>query len=366
MALAKFLEDITDRFLEDADDRLNGHLGRDWGSGWKATVEVESHAASLVDENGFLWDDRMVFVCGDERVCRVRIAVNGAKVALKWNGRVDAPQPQIIAQENQIRFLSRVSQSGDLHLECGNFSKKYRVSFVHSEPPETLPDFAKELTSLVDSPVEWTQFTFDDFRLKCDDLLAAYQLPQDFCDGVREYFLGIYHEQLNEPHFTKRLEYALTLLTPFFPYSRLAILIGGYIFYRMNAFEVGPVRSGLIRIGQLARFFSSDDIDPIKLKQSSITGSQEPLVISSIDQAIIEAIEFLVESKVNDAEKSLNHAELRRCPVDQHAQERIYFVRAKIAQQRGMSLDASRYAGLLVNSSVPSFQKFAKSFSTLS
>jgi hypothetical protein len=359
MALAKFKEDINERYLDDIEALERRRPRRDPSEGWTRVRAEESDAVALRGTDGTWWDDILVFETGKPVTFETVVARPGVPAHVHWQSPLVGAAPKFEERGGITTMLASCGVSGDLVTNCGNYAKTYRVSFVVQAQPEALPDFAAELAALTAHPPAWTQASFDRFRTSTEGVMQAHKLPADFCDGIREYHLGLFHEQLGEGRFGERLDRAFAQLYPFVPYSRLAALICGYILYRINAFDHPLVHRGLRRLGRVANFFCGH-VNPARGGATIPTAGSSELVISPLDDALIAAVEYLDGGNTNAAQAAAERASTARCRVDTQGLERVYFVRAQIHSRQGNATEAGRYAVLLGNSGVASFRALAQ------
>lgn len=360
MALAKFFEDVRESYLDGVDGRINAVYGRDPEREWKLTAATLTDAVALRSREGILFDDNLVFQTGQRVIFEIVCARGDLAVELKWQTAQKGTLTTLPDDKDAVVLISKHAVSGDLVVSCGNYAKSYRVSFIEGLRPENLPDFAAELATLTANPPSWTQSSFDRFRVGMESVLQTHQLPADFCDGIREYYLGLYHEQIGEGRFVERLDRAYAQLSPFVQFSRLGALICGYHLYRVNAFEAPLVTNALGRIGRVARFFSGEVAPSAPVPKTARKPSRELLIISAVDEAIIAAVEHLDEGDLDLAEASARTAEAARCEIDTQALERIYFLRHEIGLRRGDVRSAAQYAAQLSNSGVANFRALAQ------
>jgi hypothetical protein len=365
MALAKFYEDLVESYLEGADSRVNASYGRDLETEWKQKQATVSDAVTLRGADGVLWDDYLVFLTGKPIPFKIDSARAGATVHIRWQSLGDGTVASIREHGASMQLAASQAFSGDLIVSSGNYSKTYRVSFVAGSRPEALPDFAAELAALTANPPTWTQSSFDRFRVSTEAVLQSHKLPADFCDGIREYHLGLYHEQMREARFGERLDRAYAQLVPFAPFSRLATLVCGYHLYRINAFDAPLARTALTRIGRVARFFSGETTPVPSASESANASPLETLIISALDEALIAAVEHLDGGRPDLAAADVAKADAARCGIDTQALERIYFLRHEICGRQRDARGATQYATQLCNSAVPSFRALAAPKGTL-
>ncbi|MDX2187117.1 MAG: hypothetical protein SFV32_09295 [Opitutaceae bacterium] len=360
MALAKYFEDLVEDCLDGRRWMFEPQEKRDPAREWRALQpEPKSTAVRLCHDNGVAWDDGEAFTMAEPVTARVEVIQPEVRVTLSWKS-VRGIGPQITPTPGGVRITASQVNSGDLLVSCGNYTKVYRVSFTQRERLESLPDFSLQLSALVDNPPSWTQATFDSFREGVDKLLQKHTLPEDFCYGVREFYLGLYHERLGEIRFGDRLDRAAVLLRPFLGHSRLALMICSYYMYRVNAFEHPLANLALKRISRAARFFVSGAFSPDEVAtEHPIPASKPKILISAADHEMMDAVNAMDQGHIAEFWR---HAEaVASCisPHDQQGRERFNFLRAQACKATGDLLKAKSYSVNLAQSTVPSFRALA-------
>jgi hypothetical protein len=360
MALAKYLEDLTEDYLEGLDWRLNPVGTRDPSREWSLAKEQKSVAVRLLHPSKVVWDDREAFYTIEPISAMIDTTRSELPVTISWRCS-RGPYPKIEPIRGGVCITALHVISGDMILECGNYRKAYRVSFTNRAMLETLPDFSAQLGALVQDPLSWNQATFDTFRDGAESLLQTHQLPEDFCLGVREFYLGLYHEQLREPRFGERLDRAALLLRPFLGHSRLALIICSYQMYRINAFDHQLVALALKRIGRAARFFSGGAFSPAEIPSAKpASPGATKILISAADHAMMEGIEAMDRSDTVAFWKRAETVREHISPHDYQGQERFNYLRSRVCKECGENRRAKEFCVNLAQSPIPSFRNLAQ------
>jgi|GEM_PF-5596104 len=359
MALAKYFEDLVEDTLDGRRWLFDTSEERDPASEWVAIQQQQSEAVRLLHSNGVVWDDREAFYTNEAISVRVDTTRPDLPVKICWRA-TRGKTPAIVTVPGGVSITASQVNSGDLSVVCGNYTKTYRVSFTRPHQLETLPDFSEQLAALIQNPPSWTQAIFDNFCNDMEGLLQGHQLPEDFGYGIREFYLGLYHERTGEPRFGERLDRAAALLRPFIGHSRLALLICGYQMYRINAFDHSLASMALKRIGRAARFFTDGVFSPSAVTPSPSNPTRKTIIlISAADHAMMDAIEAMDQG---DAASFWKHAEAiarSLSPHDYHGHSRFDYLRARVCIHTGDTRRAKDYCVNLAHSIVPSFRALA-------
>lgn len=358
MALAKFFEDLVEDTLDGRRWLCDTHERRDPASEWHAAKEKESIAVRLCDRSGVVWDDREAFTADESVVAMVETTRLDLPVKVSWRASRGS-SPKIETIPGGVKITAGQVNSGDLNVVCGNYYKTYRVSFTKSLQLEALPDFSARLAALTENPISWTQSSFDDFRTSVEALLHAHEIPEDYCYGIREFYLGLYHEQIREARFGERLDRAATLLRPFIDQSPLALSICGYQMYRINAFEHPLASRALKRIGRAARFFTDRTFSPEGSPTMKSKGGKAKMLISEADLAMMDAIEAMDGGDVAGFWRHAAVVDESLSSHDPQGRERFDYLRAQVCKTIGDERQAKAYAANLAHSITPSFRALA-------
>jgi hypothetical protein len=359
MALAKFFEDLVEDTLDGQRWLFDTGERRDPAREWQAAKQQESAAVRLLHRGGFAWDDRESFNADEPIVAMVETNRPDLPVKVTWRSSRGV-SPKIETVRGGVKISATQVNSGDLHVDCGHYRKTYRVSFTKALQLESLPDFSAKLAALTHNPVYWSQSAFDAFRIGVESLLQAHELPEDYCYGIREFYLGLYHEQIREARFGDRLDRAAMLLRPFIGQSRLAISICGYQMYRINEFEHPLAGFALKRIGRASRFFATGTFSSEEAPMEKSKGEKTQMLISAADHAMLDAIAAMDRGDTMEFRKHADVVSRSLSPHDPQGLERFDYLRAQVCKATGDSRQAKAYAANLAHSIIPSFRALAQ------
>jgi hypothetical protein len=350
MALAKYLEDLTESYL-DGIAALSGGETRDPATEWRKREPTPSDVVVLRHPGGCLWDDSECFSVGEKILAAIHAQNPSLKVKVTWTPN-HREYSTVKSEQGKLLLSASGVVSGRLAVQCGEFLKTYRVAFVQSKRLETLPAFALPLAEITRDPSHWTQPDFDRFREQISVAQVAHELPEEFCQGVREYLLGLHHEQTGEPRFGQRLDTAHRLLRPFVPYSPLARAICTYQSFRLNVFSVAHALQGLSVIRRTSAYFLGLEIEQPK---GGSSGENLELITSGADSHIFTAVDAAIAEDWRSAADCIMQARASLAPHDYSGRERVAFLALKVAGARGDAKEAARFALELSTSSVPLF-----------
>ncbi len=359
MALAKFFEDLVEDTLDGRRWLFDTGERRDPASEWQAAKAQESIAVRLLHRGGFAWDDRESFTLSEPIVAMVETTRADLPVKVSWRSSRGG-SPTIEAIKGGVRITAAQVNSGDLNVDCGNYRKTYRVSFTAAMQLEALPDFSAKLAALTDNPVSWTQPTFNTFRAGMESLLQAHEIPEDYCDGITEFYLGLYHEQIGEARFGDRLDRAATLLRPFIGQSRLALSICGYQMYRINAFAHPLAGLAMKRIGRASRFFTEGLFSLEDAPTAKSKSGKTKMLISAADHAMMDGIEAMDRGDIAGFWKQADTVAQSLSPHDPQGMERFDYLRSRVCTVMGDERRAKAYSANLAHSIIPSFRALAQ------
>ncbi len=350
MALAKYCEDIDDRYTDDNFERLNALFsGRDFSKEWRQLARVDS-AAVVARFSGGYFEDRMVFL----RHKRTRFSVECASISTPvtvFFSRSGGVPEQLSPDENGGYEIDAPKTDGELKLRCGNYSKGYHISFLDRRKPETLPDVKKALTALVHNPARWTNAGFENLRGELEIVLSLPGIPLDFADGVKEFYLGLFHESIGEPNYRKRIERAFNLLCPFCAYSDYAQLICTYYLYRVNCFAQVAGLHQMPLLSTIAKFFLNPHLADNSTATEKPVASETEILVSDRDFELFGAVKLFVTGDLAGCAKQVALAQAASRPgLDPQGDERLTLLRARLASRLGKVSEAARYYGILTNS----------------
>jgi hypothetical protein len=365
MALAKYCEDIDDRYTDDNFERLNALFsGRDFSKEWRQLARVDS-AAVVARFSGGYFEDRMVFL----RPGRTRFSVESASkiqhVMVTFSRFNDAAE-ELSPDETGAFEIHSPKADGELTLRCGNYSKTYRITFLDKPKPEVLPDVKPALAALVHNPARWTNAGFEKLRGELDTVLSLPGIPPDFATGVKEFYLGLFHESIGEANYRKRIETAFNVLRPFCAFSDYAQLICAYYLYRVNYFEQVVALHQIPLLSTIAKFFLSQNSASIsRLKNKPTTGETE-ILVSDRDFELFQAITLFMEGNLKGCAKKISRAQAAGLSgLDTQGDERLTLIRARLASRSGKAPEAARFYGILTNSATDAIRAEANTMLNL-
>jgi hypothetical protein len=356
MALAKYREDIIDRHSEDNYERINALFsGRDFAKEWRELARVDS-AAVAAQYNGRFFEDLMVFL----RSGHVRFTINCAspsQLVVAQFARRGAAADLLKPDKSGQYEIPIPHEDGELKLQCGLYSKSYHISFLDRAAPENLPDVQPTLAALVSNPARWTSTSFQVLRGELDNALAVPGVPGDFAMGVKEFYLGLFHESIGEFNFRRRIETAFNSLRPFCPYSRYATLICAYYLYRVNCFEQIAHLKEVPALSRIASFFVEPAGGDGKESHHEETTSGTEILVSDRDYLLFGAVnDFLASDLSECAQKIKTASRAGPCGLDPQGDERIALVSARLATRTGRPNEAARLYSALANSPTQAFR----------
>ena len=348
MALAKYFEDIEERWLDDTASRYESRV----------TELLDLFPARAAGAGG------VYLTRSGRRMEDIEVCEAGQTLDLAVVSTPGTAGPVVEIEEEAGRRELKISSSGGikvpfekagtrrLQVSSGGYIKPYSIQVVEPFQIEQLPDFAKLIQSLADNPPQWTAQTFAQFRVLLEAIVTNAGAPELFVHGIIEYHLGLFQEEQRLPAFRERLQAAYGCLRWFIPYSDIARLICAYYLYCANEFEAAAkLCSGRgSRLGRAASFYTGDACEV----SASSTAAQRrkaglPLLLAMPDVLTFQAIEALNDYRVDDAAELVRVIRRNTIPVfDRERAERLCFVEAWAREQSG-DLAAARtlFEGLL-------------------
>lgn len=297
MALAKYLEDITERWLENTqahyEDRLKELFERFPAQvSLAGEVYLTRHGRRMEDievcEVGQTLHLAMVVKEGAAAPkCEIELDGRWHEIPLNASLTIDLPLPQ--AAQRQLRVIS------------AGYLKEYTLHVIQALRVETQPDFARFIRELSDNPPNWNETSFADFRLQLEAILVAHNAPRLFIKGVIEYHMALFHEELRLENFRARLQSAYGDLRWFIPYSDIARLICIHYLYCANEFEaaLNLCGSGSTRMRQTLALLLSRPLEEAPGVEAAKQGL--PLLVSLSDSLLFEAAQSIREGRHESA-----------------------------------------------------------------
>ena len=347
MALAKYLEDIEERWLEDAASRYESRVTELHDLFPPRAGAGEVH----LTRSGRRMEDIEVCEAGQTLDLVVVSTPETAGPVVEIEDE-DGRRELKISSSGGITMYFKKAGTGRLQVSSGGYIKPYSIQVVEFFHVEQLPDFAKLIQSLADNPPQWTEQTFAQFRVLLEAIVTNAGAPELFVHGIIEYHLGLFQEEQRLPSFRERFQAAYGCLRWFIPYSDIARLICAYYLYCANEFEAAAkLCSGRgSRLGRAASFYAGEGSELSGYsKAPQRTKAGLPLLLAMPDVLTFQAIEAFNDCRVDDAAELATVIRRNTIPVfDRERAERLCFLEAWAREQSG-GLAAARtlFAGLL-------------------
>jgi hypothetical protein len=359
MGLAKYCEDIEDRYTDDNFERFNALFsGRDFSKEWQQRARVDS-AAVVARFTGGYFEDRMVFLRPGRTRFTIECASKTQPVAVSFS-RFDGAAESLSPDENGTYEINAPKADGELNLNCGNYTKTYQISFLDKSKPETLPDVKSALAELVHNPARWTTAGFEKLRSELETVFALPGIPPDFASGVKEFYIGLFHESIGEVNYRKRIETAFNLLRPFCAYSDYAQLICAYYLYRVNCFEQVAELHQIPLLSAIAKFFTRPHLVDIPSNNNKSPVGETEILVSNRDFELFQAVTLFMTGDLKNCAKKIAKAQVAsHSGIDTQGDERLVLLRARLASRSGNFSEAARLYGRLTNSATDSFRNEA-------
>jgi len=350
MALAKYFEDIEERWLD-------GTAGR-----YEARVaELFQAFPSRPPQSGLAYLTRSGRRMEDIEVCEV-----GQTLELAIVSAPDASEPLVEIDEDSGRRELVRTKAGTirvsplklgacrLQITSGGYVKYYAIHVVEPLHLGQIPDFAKLIHSLADSPPLWKPESFEEFRLKVASILATAAVPELFTVGLNEFHIALFHEERRLPGFRDRLQTAYGCLRWFIPYSDIARMVCTYFLFCANEFEAAHRLSsgGKSRLERATEFLLDIRKTEAEKGEKTKTGvSRLPLLMALPDVVSFQAIEAIGAGRFDDAAELLAVTRRHIVPAfDKERAERIALLEAKLAEIQGDLVGARTKFEILLHS----------------
>jgi hypothetical protein len=335
MGYSKYSEDIEDRLLEDTAGRYESRVSE--------LLDIfpprVTHAGDVyLTRNGRRMEDFEVCEMGYTLDLAV-ISTLGTDEPLIEFGQDSERRELRISSSGRIKVLFTKTGTHCLQVSSGGYVKPYSIQVVDPFEIEQLPDFAKLLQSLADNPTQWTEKTFEQFRIQLEDILGKAAVPELFVRGIIEYYLGLFQEEQRLPAFRERFQTAYGCLRWFIPYSDIAKLICAYYLYCSNEFEAASKLCSELgsRLANAILFYSQKSTawtPTVKTKKRTKAGL--PLLLAMADVLTFEAIEAIDDDRVNDATELAAVIRRQTIPAfDRERAERLRMLEACTIEQSG-------------------------------
>lgn len=365
MGWARYYEDIEERYADDTRDRYERYLN---------SLEQNRELPKPQFRPGEVWavcngrrfEDSMAFPVKTHIQFRVE-AESGSELS-EVRVRGDGAERELASDATgNFSVFSNISTTILLVLKSGAYRKDYIVHFLEIGSIDKIPEFAVLVAALTDNPPAWSAATFPLFREKLEAVLIDYSVPKQFGDGIVEYHLALFYENLRSPDFGKLLERSNQLLRCFTPYSDYAAMICGFYLFRTNAFDYGTV-ANIDRLPSLKRvfeFFTSPydkamTPEALTTKQNS---APMDILVPGPDHDTIQALFCAKSGDYGQAIAKVKETwSMLEPSLDFQRERRLTFLEARIHRASGNTKDATVCYERLEFSSQPRFSEEARTF----
>lgn len=313
MALAKYLEDITDRYFEDkaAMERLEATFAP---GTYQAAPPVHTGWVRLVLYSGPL-PDRIALVEGENPSFGIETDKAGAPFGIGFTAGPRAQVPEVMVTDRKVSFLLPHDGLYVLKVSCGAYSKDYEIDVTRTLDLDQQGPIQQGYLYLQDRPDEWTRERLDALKRMMIPANRPAGVPDSFCNGILDYHLALFHaENENERVANQRFEDAYRNLRPFIAHSDVAHFICDYIRYLMNQFDgcdsgrskgrFGGLRS-FLRTPYNRAFEAQPEVTPTE------TGRYIEVLVKSIDQKLLDVVNGLRVRRPEAVDASLDSLETR-------------------------------------------------------
>lgn len=363
MALAKYREDIVDRYV----DSVSPFSFHAYGPHMPSVEPAPpSSSAIIACMNGEPFEDRMALPTGTP--CRFQIRVSGDAVVYgaRFTGGSNRQALMELSREanGDYQLFAPEPCYAVLRVHTEHFHKDYEIEFLPSGQLDAVPELSEPLAALLDSSDRWDQQLFDTFREHLEQAAVAAHVPIEFCRGLQEYHLGLFHQHQANPRFGKRLETAFTRLRTFRPFSPVADFICDYILYRLNHFELVSHLNTSARLHGASAYFRRPYARATKATADGARTHKLSVVVAAFDASMFIATERLRAGDHKLALEYLTEAEddLQSAAPDPQAAARLSFLYARAYRAAEKRARAKEHYSALVNSPTAVFAAEAESY----
>jgi hypothetical protein len=342
MALAKYREDIEERWLDDNAGRYEARL-----------AELFSLLPPRFDPAGEVYLTRAGRRMEDNEVCQV-----AQSISLQIFRASGAAAPEVTIEEGAERSAPRPRHDGTFDIQfstvgqkrvqviSGGYIKSYTIYAVEPFRVEQQPDVLQLLQSLTDFPPNWTDESFAQFRIRLETVLRKLNAPQLFIDGVVEYFFGLFHEEQERPTFRERLQTSYGHLRWFIPYSDIARIICTQYLFCANEFAAAEkvCNPSSTRLRKTLCFFLNQSLTAKDAKESSESKSRPgvALLVALPDLLTFQAVEATCNNRPEDAMEICAAIRKQMSPAfSRERAARLDYLEARIKEVAGEKATAS-------------------------
>jgi len=351
MALAKHLEEIEERKIENTsasyEARISNYLPD------PSPLPAAPSGDVYLTRGGRRMEDVEVFEAGNTfELCVVN--TKGAippEVEFENGNKLCRLE---ITSTDRVSVPFNTPGTRRLQVSSGGYVKAYSIEVVEPFKIDQLPDFAKLIKSLAETPPRWTPKTFDQFRNEIEGILREAKVPELFVTGIVEYHLGLFQQEQQIPEFRERLQTAYGSLRWFTPYSDVSRLICGYYLFCANEFAAAetlfPSKRGRLS-NSLSFYLGRSATDSASFSHSGCSKASLPLLLAKSDVLTFQAIEALHGHRADDARELVMVIRRDITPsFDKERAERVDFLEACTFEQCGDTQAAKRGFEALMHS----------------
>jgi hypothetical protein len=349
MALAKYFEDIEERWLEETAGLYESRLS-----------EVFDAFPARPSQAGVVYLTRGGRRMEDIEVCEVGhtlelgiFSTPGTSIPVVEFDE-DSGRRELGITAGTVRVPLLKAGTRHLRISSDGYVKPYEIHVVEPLRLGQLPDFAKLIHSLSDNPPQWTEESFEEFRSKLASILAKAAVPELFSIGLNEFHIALFHEERRLPGFRDRLQTAYGCLRWFIPYSDIARMVCTYFLFCANEFEAAYRLSsaGRSRLERAAEYLLDQMPSEAESGATTKTGlSRLPLLMALPDVLSFQAIEAIDTGRLDDAAELLSVTRRHTLPTfDKERAERLALLEARMAEIKGDLAEARARFEILLHS----------------
>jgi hypothetical protein len=333
MALAKYLEDITDRWFEDL--AATGRLEATFVPGTYEPAPSPPTSWIRLNLKNSPLPDRIALLSGDEPCFEVTTDSPNALFQAAFVSGPESKLPTVLLSGRTLSFKLLKAGLYRLQLICGSYRQDYEIDVTETLDLDRQDTIQQGYLALQDRPDEWTRDRFDSLKKRMSPANRPAGIPSTFCNGILDYHLALYHSEQGKAEIANsRFVDAYRNLRPYIAHSDVARFVCDYIHYLMNRFEgcTGTTSKG--KFGGLRAFLSSPFEDSLRDRGRSPARNPSRYVevlVLSLDQKLIEVVNLIQvdgENYLPQALESLENHYLTTNP-NPCSKARILFILAR-------------------------------------
>lgn len=347
MALAKYLEDITDRWFEDL--AATGRLEATFVPGTYESAPSPPTSWIRLNLKNSPLPDRIALLSEDEPSFEVTTDSPDALFEAAFVSGPESKLPTVFLTGRTLSFKLQQAGLYRLQLICGSYRQDYEIDVTETLNLDQQDTIQKGYLALQDRPDEWTRDRFDSLKKRMSSGNRPAGIPSTFCNGILDYHLALYHSEQGKAEVANaRFVDAYRNLRPYIAHSDVAHFVCDYIHYLMNRFGgcTGTPSKG--RFGGLRAFLSSPfENSPHKI-EPSLTQSPSRYVavlVLSLDQRLIEVAKLIQVDESNKLSLTLESLEnhYRTTTPNPCSKARILLILARGNRRLGRTKEAKGF-----------------------